>query len=236
MTSGASRPFRFADGGTRAALLALLVGCTVAAARAQSDIHTHLFAGASAAMTRARQANADLLAPQTFERGTDAYATAEDLFDRHRPVDAIREQLLLASTAFGEALDAARTAQTGFASVLQARADAMSAGAPRASAKLWVQAESKLRSAASLLENGKASDARADAGEAQGMYRSSELEAIKETLLGPAGELLARADAMNAASNAPETYDRAVQLLDQAETQIRQNRYDLTEARRLAGE
>jgi len=236
MTSGTSRPVRAALGATRAAICGLLAACITPAALAQSDMHAHLFAGASAAMTRARQANADLLAPLTFEQGTEAYAKAEDLFDHHRPVDRIQGLLQIASSAFSDAVDAAKTAQAEFATVLKARSDAMSAGAPRVSAKLWAQAETLLRSAASSLEEGTTGKARKDAGEAQGIYRSAELEAVKETLLGPARELLARAEAMNVASNARQTFERAGQRLELAEALIKQNRYDLTEARHLAAE
>ncbi|HTR98173.1 MAG TPA: OmpA family protein [Bacteroidota bacterium] len=236
MIPGASRRFRAAGGEIRAALCILLAACAASAARAQSDIHAHLFAPAAAAMTRARQANAELLAPRSFDRGTTAFAKAEDLFDRHRPVDAIREELLVASTSFGQAIDAAATAQAQFAPALKARTDALSAGAQRVSADLWAGAEARLRSAGSLLEDGKPADARADAGEAQGMYRSAELEAIRETLVGPARELLDRAEKMQVATTAHQTFERAKQMLDLAEALIRQNRYDLTEARRLAAE
>jgi len=236
MTSCAFRPLRTASGGNRALLCLFIAACAAPGARAQSDLHAHLFAPASAAMTRARVANADLLAPQTFERGALAYAKAEDLYDRHRPLDAIKDQLREASTTFTRAIDAATFAQAQFATVLKARSDAMSAGSPNASPQLWVQAESLLRSAASSMEDDKPGEARANAGEAQGVYRSAELEAIKETLLGPARALLARAEEMKVASTAPQTFERAGQLLDLADALIKQNRYDLTEARRLASE
>jgi len=236
MIPGAFRRFRAAGGEIRAAFCIMLAACAAGAARAQSDMHTHLFAPAAAAMTRARQANAELLAPRSFDRGTTAFGKADDLFDRHQPVDAIKEELLLASTSFSQAIDAATTAQAQFAPVMKARTDALSADAPRFSADLWARAEARLRSAAALMEDGKPGDARSDAGEAQGMYRSAELEAIRETLVGPAQELLDRAEQMHVATTAHKTFERARLMLDRAEALIRQNRYDLTDARRLAGE
>jgi len=236
MNPCAFRPLRSDSRGSRVLLCLMIAACSAPAAHAQSDLHTHLFAAASAAMTRARLANADLLAPLTFETGTTAYANAEDLYDRHRPVDAIKEQLQEATSSFARAIDAATYAQTQFASALKARSDAMGAGAPRASAQLWVQAEALLRSAAASMENDRPGEARTGAGEAQGIYRSAELDAIRETLLGPARELLARAEEMHVASTAPQTFERAGQLLDLADALVRQNRYDLTEAQRLASE
>ena len=217
-------------------LSVLSVFFAAAPSGAQSDFHAQIFRDASNARARARQANAAFLAPRSFERGTIAYDKAEDLFSRQRPLDDIKEQIRLAAQNFTLAIDASKTAQSEFATTLRARSDAISSDAVRLSPALWDKAEELLLTAAASMEEGDTRAARTEAGEAHGIYKSSELEAIKLSLLTPARELLVRAEKLNAATTARETMERAHQCLELAEAMVKQNRYDITEARRLAGE
>jgi outer membrane protein OmpA-like peptidoglycan-associated protein len=217
-------------------LSAVSVLCAIADAGAQSDIRAQIFREAGEARARANLLGADLLAPRSFERGTLAYARADNLFSRQQPLDEIKEQLSLAARNFTRAVEASKAAQTQFAATLKARSDAISSDAAHLSPGLWDNAEKSLLLAAASLEDGDAGAARKEAGEAQGIYRSAELEAIKLSLLTPAHELLLRAEKLEARSTAPETMKRAYQCLELAEAMVKQNRYDITEARRLAGE
>jgi OmpA-OmpF porin, OOP family len=203
---------------------------------AQSDFRTQLFREATETLARAKALNADLLAPRNYRRGTDAYSRADNLFNRHKPLDEIKEQIHAAAQYFTLASDESRTAQTEFATVLKARADAVSSDAVRLSQALWDRAEELLLTAAAALEDGDVRSARTGAGESQGIYRSAELEAIELNLLTPARELLARAQELKVDVTARETLERAYQRLNLAEAMVRQNRYDITEARRLAGD
>ena len=236
MASASRAPFHAGRRGILVTLFALNVLFAAADAGAESDIRAQIFRDAIDARARAAQVNADLLAPRSFERGTIAYGRAENLFSRQKPLDDIREQVRLAAKNFTQAVDASRTAQTEFAVTLKARSDAISSDAARVSPSLWDQAEKILLSAAASLEDGDAGAARKEAGEAHGIYRSAELEAIKQSLLTPARELLVRAEQLEVRSTARETMERAYQCLELAEAMVKQNRYDITEARRLAGE
>lgn len=225
--------------GRRGIILALSAACVLIACRnafGQSDFHGQFFRDADEARTRARGLNAALLAPQSFDRGNSAYAKAEFLFERHKPLDAIKEQVQLARQYFVLAADESKTAQTEFAAALTARSDALTAEAVRLSPGLWDQAEAYLFTAAESLEDGDTPTARSNAGEAQGIYRTAELEAIKLNLLTPARELLARAEQLNVKATAQQTLERAYQRIELAEALVKQNRYDITEARRLSGE
>jgi OOP family OmpA-OmpF porin len=225
--------------GRRGIIIALSAASVLFAcrdARGQSDFHAQFFREADQARARANGLNAGLLAPRSLERGNTAYAKAEFLFERHKPLDGIKEQVQLATQYFVLAADASRTAQTEFASALTARSDAITAEAMRLSPTLWDQAEAYLFTAAESLEDGDTPAARSDAGEAQGIYRTAELEAIKLNLLTPARELLVRAEQLNVKTTAQQTLERAYQRLELAEAMVQQNRYDITEARRLSSE
>jgi len=236
MISAPRAPFHRTRRGIVFALSAASVLFTIGEAGAQGDIRAQIFREASEARTRANQISADLLAPRSFERGTAAYAKAEDLFSRGKPLDDIREQLRLASQNFTQAVEASKTAQSLFAATLNARAEAISSEAVHLSPGLWEKAEKILLQAATSLENGDAGAARKESGEAHGIYKSAELDAIKLSLLTPAHELLIRAEKLEVKSTAPETMNRAYRCLELAEAMVKQNRYDVTEARRLAGE
>ena len=91
MISAPRAPFHRTRRGIVFALSAASVLFAIAEAGAQGDIRAQIFREASEARTRANQISADLLAPRSFERGTAAYAKAEDLFSRGKPLDDIRE-------------------------------------------------------------------------------------------------------------------------------------------------
>lgn len=236
MVSAPHAPFHRGRQGILFVLGAASLFLAAAEAVAQSDIHAQIFRDASEARTRAKQVEADLLAPRSFDRGTVAYARAENLFSRQKPLDDITEQVRLAAQNFTQAFEAGKTAQTDFAVTLKARSDAISSDAVRLSPVLWDKAEKILLLAAASLEDGDPGAAHKEAGEAHGIYRSAELDAIKLSLLTPARELLVRAEQLNVKATARETMDRAYQCLELAEAMVKQNRYDITEARRLAGE
>jgi outer membrane protein OmpA-like peptidoglycan-associated protein len=203
---------------------------------AQENFRTQLFREVDYARLRAKERSADVLTPKTFAEGMEAYGDAKELFQRGRPLDEIQARIRTATRLFNASVEAVHNAENVFATVIEARTDAMTAEAPRVCPDLWNRAETVFRNATTELQEGNAGSARADGGEAQGMYRMAELEAIKTSSLTRTRELLKRADAMRVETTAPQTLERARKFLRLAETMIQQNRYDNTEARRLAEE
>jgi hypothetical protein len=104
---------------TATALVALAVASF---ALAQADLRATLFVEADQALAAARAANAELLAPATFARGTEAYMTAESDLARGRNMDRIRDALATATTAFKEAKGAAEIANVTLAALIKASA------------------------------------------------------------------------------------------------------------------
>lgn len=202
-------------------------------ARAQ-DLKGTLFATAEETMQEAVAAEAELLAPATFARGITDYRSAESDFERGRNIERIRGSLASAQTAFREAIEATEIARITLASLIKTRDDARNATASTFAAGLWSQAEETFNAAARRLESGDIRAARARAAEAETLYRDAELTAIKAQYLSDTRALLAQADQLRVQRYAPKTLERAAALLQQAELELNQNRYDTDYPRSLA--
>jgi outer membrane protein OmpA-like peptidoglycan-associated protein len=218
----------------RSALLAGLLTAIAAHAPAQDDLRATLFGAADQALEQARAADAELLAPETFSRGLEAYLSAEADLTRGRSIDRIRGSLAVAARAFSEARDAAEIASVTLASVIKTRADATNANAATFAAQLWTEAGESFGEAARRLETGDIRGARTRADEAETLFRDAELTAIKAQYLSQTRALLAEAEQARVPRLAPKTYQRAVGLLAEAERELNENRYDTDLPRSLA--
>jgi outer membrane protein OmpA-like peptidoglycan-associated protein len=203
-------------------------------APAQQDLRGTLFVEVDRALEQARAANAELLAPNTFTRGLEAYAAAEADLARGRNIERVRAALTDATRAFGEARDAAEIADVTLAALIKTRADAVNANAPTFAAELWTEATESFMSAAQRLESGDIRGARGRADEAEALFRDAELTAIKAQYLSQTRALLAEADQARVPRLAPKTYEKARALLAEAETELSNNRYDTDLPRSLA--
>ncbi|RMI27697.1 MAG: hypothetical protein D6681_00230, partial [Calditrichaeota bacterium] len=81
---------------------------------------------------------------------------------------------------------------------------------------------------------GDVNGAKKRAGDAAMIYKDAELEAIKVNYLKETWDLLAQAKKMDVKDNAPKTLRRAEELIQQAEKELNENRYDTDVARNLA--
>jgi OmpA-OmpF porin, OOP family len=217
-----------------ATALAVLALAAASLTSAQGNLRATLFVEADQALAAARAANAELLAPATFARATEAYTAAESDLARGRGADRIRETVATATLAFREAKDAADIANVTLASLVKTRADATNANAATFAAQLWTDASERFDSAARRLETGDIRGARSRADEAEALYRDAELTAIKAQYLSQTRALLAEADQARVARVAPKTYEKARALLEQAERELSENRYDTDLPRSLA--
>ena len=114
-----------------------------------------------------------------------------------------------------------------------ARADALAAEAPQFRTAAWGEAEKALEDAAKTLEKGNLNSARNKAERAQALYRQVELESIKANFLDETRALLATNE-KELKKTTPETFIRATKLVDDAEKNLAENRYDTDQARQLA--
>jgi OmpA-OmpF porin, OOP family len=219
---------------TRFAVLACLLAVFSARGWAQQDLRASLFAETDRALAQARAANAELLAPETFARGMEAYMAAESDLTRGRNMERIRSALASAAKAFTEAGNAAEIANVTLAAVIKTRADATNANAATFATELWTEAGESFDSAARRLESGDIRGARSRADEAEALFRDAELTAIKAQYLSQTRALLAEAEQARVPRLAPRTYEKARSLLAEAERELNENRYDTDLPRSLA--
>ena len=210
----------------------LLVGGSVYAQ--QSELRAGLFAQADEAMQAAQEAQADLLAPVSYDDAMDLYRRAEQNLTRNRSLQDIRRDLAESVTLFQRAVERSGVARVSLNEAVQAREDALASEAAEYSRQLWLDAEETFRDAVERLEGGNLNRARSAANEAEQAYRAAELDAIEANYFTGARELIAQAEDMRVERYAPKTLAQAKGYLAEAESALRQNRYDTDYPRSLA--
>jgi outer membrane protein OmpA-like peptidoglycan-associated protein len=217
----------------RAVLITMLL-LGAGAAGAQNELRETFFKDADAAKVAADAANAQLLAPRSYERGMEEYRDAEEALERGKNIETVRANAADATRYFKAATTAAELAATAFAQVMKSRQDAANARAPEMSAELWQEAQRSFGDAIRLLERGDLKGAKRRDIEATSLYREAELVAIKAEYLSETRQLLADADRARVGRYAPITLGKAKQLLADAERELNENRYDTDLPRSLA--
>ena len=201
---------------------------------AQNELRKTFFREADAARAAAEAVDASLLAPRAWERGLKEYQDAEELLERGRNIEFVRDNTADATRYFREATEKSEIAKLKFAQALKSRQDAANAEAPQRSPELWQQAQRKFAEAIRYLERGDLKNASRRDIEATGLYRDAELVAIKDQYLAETRRLLADADRARVGRYAPITLGKAKQLLADAERELNNNRYDTDQPRNLA--
>jgi len=203
---------------------------------AQGELRNTFFKEADAAKAAADAANAELLAPRSYERGLKEYRDAEVALERGRNIEFVRDNAGDATTFFTTAAEKAQIASTALAQVMKSRQDAANARAPELpdSAEIWQEAQRKFADAIRLLERGDLKGSKRRDIEATSLYRDAELVAIKAQYLSETRRLLADADRARVGRYAPITLGKAKQLLADAERELSENRYDTDLPRSLA--
>ncbi len=222
----------------RAAATALGVAIVLAlpGGLAAQDVRETLFRDTDQVLAEAKEARADILAPESFNQGMRHYREAERNLERGRDLRDIRRELDRATQYFRKATEATALANVTLKAALAARDDAVEAEAAKYAAQDWVKGRDKFSEAASKLEDGDINGARRRAEEAERLFRTAELAAIKANYLNETWQLLEYADQMKVDDRAPKTLKLAQGLVSQAERQLTENRYDSDEPRALAQE
>ncbi len=200
----------------------------------QDELRKTFFKDADAALAEADAADADYLAPRSYEKGAKAYALAEAGLARGRNVQYLRDKTAEAASSFGTSRRAAELAKTVLSQVLKSRQDAFNAKAKDLSAAIWTKAERDFNSAIRYLERGDLKSAKRKDISATSLYRDAELIAIKAQYLTQTRRLLSQADKGRVGRYAPLTLDKAKRLLADAERELEENRYDTDYPRSLA--
>lgn len=219
------------------ALNVTLAGLALAAAATAATgqgLRESLFQTADQRVAAAEAANAELLAPADFQSAMERYAEAEEDLARGRNIERIRSGLAEAVRLLDQAIESSEIAEITLAPLIKTREDALNANAPTFASEIWIEAEEQFDETARRLEGGNIRVARELSDEAEAQFRDAELTAIKAQYLSQTRALLAQAEQQRVPRYAPATFARARALLEQAETELNQNRYDTDLPRSLA--
>jgi len=232
-------PFRrFVPGSSRALRVLLLVllwaPAGALAATGDPELRRSLFGAADRALAAANDNQASLLAPQSYGDAAESYRRAESTFSSGGGIESIQRNLNRAEALFEQSAQAAAVARQQFRATLTARNNAASAQAERFEPDAWRRAELTLTDAALRLERGRDTAAEREAQKAEALYQEAELAAIKSNYLQETRSLLATAEKLRAQRHAPLSYQRARELLAEAERELNENRYDTDRPRNLA--
>ena len=219
-------------------LLSLFVAISsmsnVASAAGSAVVHHQLFSEIEQSLANAKTAHVDVLAPQNYGKAVKYYKSAKNRFYQNRGLADIREDIARSQSYLNQAMATTQQSQTTFASVIQARTNALSASAPQYAAEAWKLAEEEFNEAASHFEDGKTKNSREDAKKITQSFYQAELKAIKTNYLGGARNLIAEAKELKADRYATKTFIDAKLLLADAERELTENRYDTDYPRDLA--
>ena len=213
-------------------LVLLLLGAAGQEGRAQG-IEAEV-ADATERLEEARSNHLHLIAPGHFRDAREALVDARRRLNRDGNIREIRERLQRFRQALGRAQDLLDVGRVLLEEALEAREDALAAGAPELASRRWSEAESRILEAGEEVEDGDQNDARSRAAEAARAYREAERTAVRTDVLGRARDLRRSALEREADDRAPRTLGRADSLLARAEEILRGDLARQGEARPVA--
>ncbi|MDF1629879.1 MAG: OmpA family protein [Alcanivoracaceae bacterium] len=215
-------------------LVVALLAPALAAADSSIAIYRQLFGDVNKQLEAAREANAEVLSPDHFSRAMKYYKEAETNYNQRRNLDGVREDIAKAQDWLSKAMESTSVSGIAFATAMQTRKNALSADAPTHASQAWGRAEEALKDATRRVEDGDIRRAQEQARSVTELYQQAELQAIKTNYLSGARGLLKQAKEEKADRYATKTFIDAKLLLEQAERELTENRYDADYPRDLA--
>ncbi|MEH0157022.1 OmpA family protein [Limibacter armeniacum] len=215
------------------AMVMLLVLLSAGVIMAQ-DTRSSLFGAIDQTMETALEKKADVLTPKTYQKAMQHYDKASKAFEKGDDLSDIREELEEAEKYFNESIKNIDLANVMFSETLDARGDALKAGADQHQKDLWDDAEKEFRDAAEDLEGGDSDDAKEGGQRATELYRKAEMEAIETNLFGSANTLIEQAEDAKVKKTAPKTLESAKENYKTGIEMLEGSRYDTEQARELA--
>ncbi len=222
---------------TLAVLTALLLAtATLPASAGMTSMRAPLFGAADEARAAAEALDARTLAPISYAEGASLYERADDTFKRAGSVDTIRRYLAKAEARFVRSAEVAGIAAQALEPTIRARADALKTDTATYAPEQWKEGENAFSQATRSLERDSLKSAKRYSEKAEKAYRDGELIAIKANYLTETRDFIAMAKKLKAERYAPTSLSNAVSLLEAAENELNNNRYDADKPRSLAAD
>ena len=159
-------------------------------------------------LRNSRNAQVDILSPDTFAEAEELLNDAKKRLDRGDKQSKIIEKIAGAQEQLKRAKEVSQRARNELSQVIKARELARAAGATSYE-KEYASVEEEFLELTKAIEKDKVEKAQKKAPEVIEEYRQLELRAIKEQTLGEARELIAQAENEGAKKLAPNTYGEA---------------------------
>lgn len=206
--------------------LSLIIFSSVFAQTAKDNI----FGDVEKKINEAREQGAALLSPEFFSKAEESFRTANEYYTNNESTRDVREKLAEAQDYCNRAFEVINLAKITLKDPVKARQDAVQVEANKYAAELFKEAEDLLYDAATEVEGGDIDDARDSGSEAEKFYRQAELKSIKDNILGEARRLVNQAREQECEEISPNTFNYALNLLNETEDLLTNNRYAKEEA------
>ena len=193
-----------------------------------------IFGDVEKLINEAREQGGEWLSPEFFANAVENFKTANEYYINNESTRDIREKLTEARKYCDRVFEVINLGKITLKEPITAREAAFSVKAPEYATELFKEAESRFEDAAREIEAGDIEDARDVGSEAEELFRRAELKSIKDKMLGDSRRLISEAQEMDAEDVAPQTYNYAVNLLNEVEELLVQNRYAKDDARQKA--
>ncbi|MFO7714732.1 OmpA family protein [Desulfosarcina sp.] len=187
----------------------------------------------SNAISEARMAQLNVLAPEWFKKAENSFISAQMDLEKGNEIIDIRQSVLESHAHLEKAEEIAMVSRTTLADTLKAREMARSAGATKFEDE-YRRVESEFLDLTRAIERDNLSYAQNTRSRVSERYRELEVRAIKEETIGEVRALIARAEALDARKIAPLAYDQAVEQLNTTDAFISANPYAKEEMHAMA--
>lgn len=184
----------------------------------------------------ARDEGADLLSPQFFEEAVESFEEANEYYRENKSARDIREKLIDARDYAQKARSVVQAAKVALKDALTARDNAIKVDASKYAQDAFEVGEDLLYDAARQMEKNDLEDARDISADAEEYYRQAELKAIKDIILGEARNAIDEAREADADEFSPQTFNYAVNLMEETDNLLTNDRYAGDEAQKKADE
>jgi len=179
----------------------------------------------SSDMSAAREAQVDVLSPDTYRRAEKALSKSVDKQKNGKDAKDVLHEVAVGRAHLDVANKFAAISRTNLEAVVAARRDALTAGAPKSHPEDFKNADEHLRSVTSEIEENDLSEVAEHRQKLQKEYLDVELKAIKQTNLAPAKAIVAAAIKEGAKEYAKQSLAIAEKTISDTDAFIIANRH-----------
>ena len=219
-------------GGSGIAMYALMTVCMLQImagygfATSSLAVKKSLFQKAEKAMLEADSQQTRFFAPKLFGEAMELYQAAENDYINEKSIKDINSKLDRAEFLFKKSVETGVEGATLLKNAEAARNDAHKVMASKYKTREWNEAEDTFKRAVAKLEKGETDQARLLSEEAERLYHQVERDTVAFSYMVEIREKLRSIETMKQGDYfAPKTYQKAVELANQAEQELEKQPY-----------